>query len=416
MRSIISLKTLIYWCYGIAATLIFSADFVSIVAYQYDVDGSLLENIGLYRELTTLASGLLLAGIVPAAGVKRFLPFSFLLTAIVSGIVFFYPSAVSFFILYLTLGFIFGGLQIGLINELASLNTRQAGLLSDICHLEAVYTAGILVITVASGLLMRHQFLDPIYLYIIAAAVCAGIGTTLLFKQRQFFVNQTVQPAREVIVAGLKALPELFLALGNTLVILALACLGFIVASITYILNWIHFFNTSVLQLSDGLLWEFSIVIAISTISGRLVVAAVVHYLPVLVVLQTLILVSILCIMGFSVSYHQMSVVLNPDTMAELPTSVLFIIVASFSNGGIVPLLTGTVTYHTPPEKRGIILGLITFVMSLATLTGIFAFRWSGKLFTPVVLLAVVAIPLAFVLILSTLFITDLRKSASATA
>jgi MFS family permease len=115
--------------------------------------------------------------------------------------------------------------------------------------------------------------------------------------------------------------------------------------------------------------------------------------------------------MVFVISFYQYQLTSIPDTMAELPTPMLLIILMSFTNGGIVPLLIGTITYHTPSDKRGIMLGVITFVMSGATLLSSLFFQWANKLFTPGVLLALMTIPLAFVMILSNLFINDLRKS-----
>ncbi|MCS7017803.1 MAG: hypothetical protein RMJ87_02740 [Cytophagales bacterium] len=411
--NVFRLRNVMYWCYGIAATLIFSANFVGMAAYQYDIEGASLENIGLYRELATLLSGLLLAGVIPAVGIRKVISFCFLLIAGLSALVFIYPTAWGFVLLYVVLGLAFGGLQIGFTNELASLNSQQAGLLSDVSHLEAVYVVGILVITLVSGLLMQYQQIELHHLYIVAAVVCAAIGIVAI-KKASWFAQQPSVSAKAVMLTGWRAFLQLFRALGSTLVILAMACLGFMVATTTYLLNWIHFFNTTTLQLSDTLLWQFSIIIAISTICGRLVVAALVHYLRLLTILQVLLIASIGCVMGFCISYYQYPAVAIPDTMAELPTPILFVIVAAFFNGGVVPILTGTITYHTPALQRGVILGLITFVMSLATLTGTLAFQWSSKMFTPVVLLALIAIPLAVVLILSILFITDLRKSTSA--
>lgn len=413
VMSIFKLKTLMYWCYGIIAMLIFSANFVGVAAYQYDVDSTAVQHIGLHRELATLASGLLLAAIVPAIGLRKLLSVSFLFTAAVSLAIFIQPSAIAFQILYISLGFIFGMLQIGFLNELASANKQEVGLLSDACHLEAVYVSGILAILVVSGILMKFQQLELHYLYLVAAIICTVIGLLPIFRQKHYFFDEPSAATREIVRIWVRTLPEILKTLNSTLVILAMCCLGLTIIVTTFILNWVNLFNTGTLQLGDNLIWQFSILLIISTISGRLVIAALVHYLPLLNILRVIISVSILCIMGFAISFYQYQLSSIPDTMAELPTPMMLIILMSFTNGGIVPLLIGTVTYHTPSDKRGIILGVITFVMSGATLLSNLFFQWASKLFTPGVLLALMAIPLAFVMILSTLFINDLRKSTS---
>jgi hypothetical protein len=409
--NIFKLKNLMYWCYGIVAMLIFSASFVSVAAYQYDVDSTAVENIGLYREFATLASGLLLAAIIPALGLRRILPVSFLFTAAVSLVIFIQPSAVAFHMLYIGLGFMFGTLQIGFLNELASANKQEVGLLSDVCHLEAAYVSGILAILVVSGILMKFQQLELHYLYLITAIICTVIGLLTIFRRQYYFFDESSPTTREVVRLWIRTLPEIFKTLNSTLVILAMSCLGLTIIVTTFILSWINLFNSGTLQLSDNLIWQFSILSIISTIVGRLVIAALVHYLPLLNILRVILLVSILCIMVFVISFYQYQLTSIPDTMAELPTPMLLIILMSFTNGGIVPLLIGTITYHTPSDKRGIMLGVITFVMSGATLLSSLFFQWANKLFTPGVLLALMTIPLAFVMILSNLFINDLRKS-----
>jgi hypothetical protein len=413
VMSVFKLKTLMYWCYGIVAMLIFSANFVGVAAYQYDVDSTAVQHIGLYRELATLASGLLLAAIIPAIGLHRLLPVSFLFTAIISLVIFIQPSAIAFHILYISLGFIFGALQIGFFNELASINKQETGLLSDVCHLEAVYVSGILITIVISGIVMKFQQFELHYLYLATAIICTAIGLLSIFKKQYFFFDDSPATARELGRLWLRTLPEIFNALSSTLVILAMFCLGLTITVTTFVLYWVNFFNTTTLQLSDNLVWQFSIVLILSTISGRLVIAALAHYLPLLTLLLVIISVSILCIMAFAIGLYQYQINSIPDTMAELPPPMMLIILLSFTNGGIVPLLIGTVTYHTPADKRGIMLGIVTFVMSGATLLSGLFFQWASKLFTPGMLLALMAIPLAFVMILSTLFINDLRKSTS---
>jgi hypothetical protein len=409
--NIFKLKTLMYWCYGIVAMLIFSSNFVSIAAYQYDVDSTAVENIGLYIEFATLASGLLLAAIIPALGLRKILPVSFLFIAAVSLVIFIQPSAIAFHILYIGLGFIFGTLQIGFLNELASANKQEVGLLSDVCHLGAAYILGALAMILVSGILMKIQLFELHYLYLITAIICTVIGLLTIFRRQYYFFDESSPTTREVVRLWIRTLPEMLKTLNSTLVILAMSCLGLAIIVTTSVLSWINLFNSSTLQLSDNLISQFFILLIISTIVGRLVIAALIHYLPLLNVLRGILLVSILCIMVFVISFYQYQLTSIPDRMAELPTPMLLIILMSATNGGIVPLLIGTVTYHTPSDKRGIMLGVITLVMFGATLLSNLFFQWANKLFTPGVLLALMTIPLAFVMILSNLFINDLRKS-----
>jgi len=411
--SVFKLKILIYWCYGVVATLIFSAKIVGLAAYQYDIDSTAIQNIDLNRELATLASGLLFAMIVPALGLRKLLPSCFLFTAVVSLSVFIYPSAITFQTLYISLGFIFGVLQIGFLNELANVNKVESGLLSDTCHLEAVYTTGIMVIVVGSGLLMQFQQFELHYLYLVIGLFCVGVGLLAIFKKQYYFVDESSLTLREILRLGIRTLPEILKALSKTMVFLAISCIALTVFVTTFVLNWINLFNTSELQMSDSLLWQFSILLISSTISGRLVVGALVHYVPLLNILRIITAISILCIMGFVISFYQQKFAVIPDSMAEIPAPMLLIILMAFTNGGIVPLLIGTAAYHTLADKRGIILGVITSFMSCATLLSNLFFRWVSKLFTAGVLLALMTIPLAFILVLSTLFITDLRKSTS---
>ncbi len=411
VASIVRLRALIYWCYSIVAMLIFSVNSVSVAAYQYDVDITAVQHIGLYREFATLASGLLLAAIIPAIGLRRLLPTSFLLVSIISLVIFIHPSAIAFHILYISLGFIFGALQIGFLNELASINKHETGLLSDVCHFEAVYVSGILAMLIVSGIAMKFQQFELHYLYLVTAIICAAVGLFVIFRKQHFLFDESQATAREVARLWLRTLPEIFSALSSTLVILAMFCLGLTIIVTTFVLNWVNLFNTATLQLSDNLVWWFSIVLMLSAISGRLVVAALAHYLPLLSLLLIIISANIVFTMAFAVSMYDYPINSIPDTMAELPPPIMLIVFLSFTNGGIVPLLIGMVTYHTPANKRGIILGIITFVMSGATLLSGLFFQWVNKLFTPSMLLALMAIPLAFVMILSTLFIKDLRKS-----
>ncbi|WP_448519999.1 MFS transporter [Rhodoflexus sp.] len=412
----VRLKNLLYWSYAVVATLVFSAIFISVAAYQYDIDSSSIRNVTLYRELAGLVGGVLVASLVTSINLRKILLAGFLSLAVASLFAFAVPGSWTFWSLYIVVGFIFGIFRLCFAYELSLQNSREEGLLSDICHLETAYMSGVMLTVLLSGAMIYAQQLELHQLYLVSGIACLALGALVFFMKDRYEFGKPSPISGNQFKAVVMSLPNILSTLSRTLIALMAFCLGLIIIVNTFIFAWMSYYNASFLQLSDTLVWQYTILLIASIISSRLITAALVHYFPLQAILITKLLISIIIIMIFAVSMFDFQPTSTIDSMPDLPTPMLLILVLSFTTGSIGPVLVGIATFHSPIERRGHILGLITVVTVIGAIAGRLLFNQMNKLFDPVVLLGSMVIPLAITVVLSTLFIYDLRRSTSSAA
>lgn len=409
------LRNLLYWSYGVLAALFFSVSFIDIAVYQHDIDQDSIKYINAALRLISLLSGLFLASLVPVVQLKKLLPLSLLSTGIVSIVAFIYPHAVSLWLLYLIIGINFSFSRLFFVYELSLKNTQEPGLLSDLCHLEAAYMGGVAGVSVLSGFAMLFPLLELRYLFLLTGTILVILSYYLIRWKVPYAERPSAANASFSLRMFFGSPLKVFGMLRHTLVLLFISATLMMAIISGFVFGWVNYYNKIFLQLSDNLIWQFSIILFASIISSRVINAALLHYIPIMNVLIGNILLSIASLMLFTYTMIYFQPTSTIETMADLPLPMLLILVFAFATGSILPILTGIAVFNCTAEQRGYLLGLITIAIVAGGVVGGFMFSLFNKLLNPTLLFGGMLIPLVLLLMLSVLFIKDLRKSTSAT-
>ncbi|MCS6967755.1 MAG: hypothetical protein RMJ44_00480 [Cytophagales bacterium] len=404
-------KNILYFGYGSTAMAVFSVNFVALAAYQYDLNSEKIRVLPLIAYLVVLLSNLFASVVALLMPMRRLLLGSlFILSALslVTGIVL---NELTLWIFYLCSAIALGLMRVGFLNELVLQNDYERSTITDTCHLEAAYLAGVAVITVLSSIAITAPFLELKHMYWMISTIFLILGLLTQLRKNAFqfaYCNGTPASLGQILLSPLKTIG----ILRHSMIILLFSCVFLIGAIIGWMYAWTVDYTSKFLQLSDQLRWEFNLTQFICSIIGLMINAALVHYVRIRYLLIGGLLLNIIAVLFLTSAAFDYQPQQSIDTMAELPVFILLALLMIFVSSSISPILTGLAIFHTHNEKRNFLIGLATFGVLGGSMASNFIFHFVTDQFTPAILLGGTILPLCLVLILSVLFVGDLRKSS----